>query len=49
MFASVFKEVRDNCEEMVQREFAGPLASLLCRAAWSRDWQMAGLQVMCFY
>lgn len=49
MFPAVFEEVRDNYEEMIQRELVGISASFLCRATGSRDWQMAGLQVMCFY
>lgn len=49
MFPPAFKEVKDNCGEMIQRELVWPSASFLCRATGSRDWQMAGLQVMCFY
>jgi len=49
MFPPVFREVGDNCEELVHSELVGPSASFLYRATWSRDWQMTRLQVMFFY
>lgn len=49
LFPPALKEVKDNCREIVQRELVWPSASFFCRATGSRDWQMAGLQVMCFY
>lgn len=48
MFPPIFKDVKDNCEELVRSEIVGTSASFLYRATWGRDWQMTRLQVMFF-